>query len=100
MKEVSVSCSDRHRHCIQHQAIGTMDKADRNIPGVAKHVDMLEIFLAKQKELEKHTTDHARNMSKTLEDIENAEQEIKIVRKKISDNKGETSCPYYNVKLS
>ena len=66
-----------------------MDTGERNIPGVPKHVDTLEIFLEKQRELEKHATDHARNMSKTLEDIENAEQEMKIVRKKISDNKGE-----------
>ena len=66
-----------------------MDTGERNIPGVPKHVDTLEIFLEKQRELEKHATDHARNMSKTLEDIENSEQEMKIVKKKIRENKGE-----------
>ena len=48
-------------------------------------------ILAKHQDLEKHASAHARSMAVTLERIEDTEQNIKIVRKKICNNEEEIS---------
>ena len=48
-------------------------------------------ILAKHQDLEKHASAHARSMAVTLERIEDTEQNIKIVRKKICNNGEEIS---------
>ena len=48
-------------------------------------------LVAKHQDLEKHASAHARSMAVTLERIEDTEQNIKMVRKKICNNEEEIS---------